>query len=185
MIDALACKMAHRIKSVVPEHPASVARLSYSLTFMLNAGFIILLSLLVSLLTGNTIEALAVLVSFAVLRQVSGGLHLKSGTLCVIASVVGVTLLSYTNIHHSLATPIITGISLVLVLFYAPSGIEKQTRIPPKYYPFLKALSITFVASNFLIASSVVAVTFFIQSLTLIPWFLMRGGEKNEEETNV
>ncbi|MGM0882571.1 MAG: accessory gene regulator ArgB-like protein [Bacillota bacterium] len=182
MIDSLALRMAEGIKNAVPDHPASVGRLKYSLTFILNAVFIITLAVMVSLVTHKVFEAATVLFAFGLLRQVSGGIHLKSGTLCVVVSVSGVTALSFFSFQDSILVNLLTGISVIIMLLFAPSGIENQTRIQKKYYPVLKVLAVLIVSSNFYIGSSIIACTFIVQAVTLI---LRREVKSNEEKTNV
>ncbi|MCC3376871.1 accessory gene regulator ArgB-like protein [Cohnella sp. REN36] len=180
MIDAVAWKIARGIKSAVPEHPSSVEVLKYAVSFVINTGSIILLSLLLSLFTGRVPEVLTVLVSYAILRQVSGGLHLKSGTLCVVVSTAGITLMSFADFGPA-AVAAANAVALLLAAVYAPSRIEGQTRIPKKYYPLLKAVSIIIVASNFLIGSPILAAAFLVQCLTLIRPF-RKGGEHSEKK---
>ena len=96
MISLLAEKIAKYIKIHIPDHPASVNVLKHSISFILNVLFVVSLSLLVSVFTQKTFEAGIILISFAMLRQVSGGIHLKSGVLCVILTTLGITIVSYT-----------------------------------------------------------------------------------------
>ncbi|WP_138751781.1 accessory gene regulator ArgB-like protein [Paenibacillus sinopodophylli] len=167
MIEAIASSIAVGIKKVVPEHPSSVAVLQYSLALILNGAFIIGLSLLLSIITGKTAEVAIILISFALLRQVSGGLHLKSGMSCVLVSTGVATVLSLVNLGQTI-TLTITAISMLLMLLLAPSNIEKQSRIPKRYYPILKAVSVVIVAVNLLIQSDVIALAFIAQGITLI-----------------
>lgn len=175
MIHSLANRIAIGIKRTAPDHPASVDVLRYSLATILNALFIIGFSLAISLFTGHIVSALIVLFSFALLRQVSGGIHLKDGTLCVIVSTAGVTVISFADFGHTL-TVTLTLISLLLTAAFAPSRIERQTRIKAKFYPLLKLIAILVISSNFLFGSTVLALTFFVQSSTLIR--SLKGGEK-------
>lgn len=172
MINIVSKRIASNIKSVVPEHPKSEQVLAYSISFLLNTISVILLTLLVSLFTGRIIEAVIVLFSFALLRQVSGGYHFESAWLCIVVSTVNVTLISYANFGYSTII-ILTCISLLIALIYAPSRISKQTRIPKKYYPMLKALSMLIISTSFIFGSPVLATSFFVQSLTLI--YIGRG----------
>lgn len=168
MIDAMATRMAKGIKRRAPDHPASVAVLKHSLAILINTVSIFVISLGIGAMTGRLKEAVIVLISFALLRMASGGIHLKSGTWCVIVTTGGVTLLS----HISFAAEWIkwvTAAALVLVAMLAPTDIHKQSRIPRKYYPLLKMISVLVVSCNFLIASPTVAVSFLTQALTLIP----------------
>jgi len=167
MIEAMAGSLAARIKRIVPEHPASEAVMKYSLSILINTVSIIGLSLLVSVATGRFYEALTVLIAFALLRQMSGGIHLKSGTLCVVVSAAGVTLLSYASFASGIVYGF-TGAAALLALIYAPSRIEKQSRIKPKYYPLLRGYSVLLISVNFLIGSPVIAASFLLQGLTLI-----------------
>jgi accessory gene regulator B len=166
MIDAVAAKLAAQIKRTVPDHPRSESVLAFSILFLLNTTLIIVLSLLISFFTGRIWETIEVLVSFAVLRQISGGYHFKSGTLCVLVSTIGAVLLSLTAFGTQTVL-VMNLISVALVLVYSPSRLE-GTRIPVRYYPLLKVLSFLIVCSNFIFQSPVLAASFLVQSLTLI-----------------
>ncbi|WP_405111728.1 accessory gene regulator B family protein [Paenibacillus sp. FSL K6-1217] len=167
MLEHMSGKLALRIKSVVPEHPASLAVLKFAIAIILNVLFIIGLTLAVSLLTGRTTEALLILISFALLRQVSGGVHLKSGMACVLYTATLFTLLSFIEVG-STAVLLMNGISLLIVLWLAPIGIERQTRIPRQHWPKLKVIAVILVAANVVAGSPVVAASFLAQSVSLI-----------------
>lgn len=79
-------KLANQIKRTVPDHPASIPVLKYVLALIINASMIIVLTLLASFFTGRTAEAVTILVAFALLRQMSGGIHLKTGMACVVVT---------------------------------------------------------------------------------------------------
>lgn len=175
MIYTLAHRIASSIKRAAPDHPASLEVLRYTLASILNAVFIIILSLTIALLTGKFVNALVVLVAFALLRQVSGGIHLKDGTLCVLVTTAGVTAVSYVQFGR----PLVIGMTiaaLILAVIFAPSRIERQTRIPAKFHPLLKLIAVLMISTNFILLSAVLATTFLIQSLTLIR--SLKGGEK-------
>lgn len=159
--------MASGIKNTVPDHPASHAVLKFAVTVVLNVVFIVGLTLVVSILTGRTSEAIQILISFALLRQISGGKHLKSGTACVLFTTTLFTLLSLIDVNSTVVM-IMNGVSLLIVLWLAPTGIERQTRIPQKHWPKLKIIATLLVAANFAIGSPVIAVSFLAQSLSLL-----------------
>jgi accessory gene regulator B len=162
--------MATGIKNKVPDHPASHAVLKFAIAVILNVTFIILLTLGASLFTHRTTEAVVILISFALLRQVSGGAHLRSGTMCVLFTTLLFTLLSYADFSEAYIQ-VMNVISLALVLWLAPIGIDRQTRIPKRYWPVLKVIAAVLTASNFIIGSPVMAVSFFAQSISLfIAW---------------
>lgn len=167
MIDTMAARLATGIKNVVPHHPASFAVLKFSLSVLLNVVFIVGITLIVSLFTGRITAAGLILVSFALLRQVSGGVHLKSGTACVLLTTTLFTLLSYVNVSVGYVQ-VMNVVSLVLVLMFAPIGIERQTRIPKRLYPLLKVIAALLVVTNMVVCSPAVAVSFVVQALTLL-----------------
>lgn len=166
MIDKISLNTARAIKRNAPDHPTSEAVLKYALEVVYNAVFIIGITLIISLWTGKTKEALLVMGAFALLRQLSGGLHLKSGIACVVVSSSLFTALSVINIGDS--SNLLNVISLILALVFAPSGIENQTRIPKKYFPLLKLMSAMFVIISMFINNPAVSLAVFVQSVTLI-----------------
>lgn len=167
MIDAVSRRIAARIKSAVPEHPRSEQVLAYSISFLLSNLSVVLLTLFISLLLGKFVEAAIALFSFAVLRQVSGGYHFKSAWLCIVISTAVVISITYANYGNSI-TILLTSISLLLALLYAPSRIDRQTRIPKKYFPLLRVLSVLIIFAGFLIGSSILTTAFFVQCLSLV-----------------
>ncbi|MFC3343745.1 accessory gene regulator B family protein [Paenibacillus abyssi] len=167
MIDAISNKIAVGIKSKVPEHPASVAVLQYSISLFINTASIIGFSIVVSIFTGRISEALVALISFAALRQVSGGIHLKSGMMCIFVSTAGITLISFAEFSSTI-TMLLNIAAFFLALLFAPSRIEKQTRINSKYFPLLKVISALMIVISFFIGYSVLAAALFTQTLTLI-----------------
>ncbi|MGG4504057.1 accessory gene regulator ArgB-like protein [Paenibacillus polymyxa] len=167
LIEALSLRMAQHIKSVVPDHPASVAVLKHALAITLNVVFIVGLTLGVSILIGRTREVLTIMVAFAFLRQMTGGLHLKSGMGCVAVSTLLFTGLSFIELDYNWTTGT-TIASMLVILIFAPAGIEKQTRIPPKYFPLLKVLALCVVGLNLYLSNPYIAISFFVQTLSLI-----------------
>ncbi|WNS45823.1 accessory gene regulator B family protein [Paenibacillus sp. MMS20-IR301] len=167
MLEALSGKLAAGIKNIVPEHPASYAVLKFAIAVVLNVVFIISLTVAVSFLTDKTGEAVQILISFALLRQVSGGVHLKSGTACILFTTALFTVLSFVNVSP-LFVLLMNMISLGLVLWLAPIGIERQTRIPRRHWPKLKVIAALMVVSNIFIGSPVIAASLLAQSVSLL-----------------
>ncbi len=167
MIDHLAQRAAEYIKSRSPEHPASIPVLRHALAIIINMVMIIVLTVVVTAAIGTLDRAIVMMITFVILRQITGGYHLRSGIWCVVVSTslfVGLTL-----IHVSETTILImTMISILLILWFAPSRIEKQSRIPVKYYPVLKVLGAVIVAINLLIGSEAIGLAVLAQSLLLI-----------------
>lgn len=173
MIEYFALRMAESIKKNVPDSPTSTAVMKFALSVIINAVMIIVLSLIISIVTGRITEVIIALLAFPLLRQASGGYHMKSGMKCVLFSTALITAISLVDLQykHILMMGLI---SLMLVGVYAPSNIEKQSRTPKKYYPLLKFVSLVIVALNLIIGSPVLASAFFAQSISLIR---LKGGE--------
>jgi accessory gene regulator B len=51
----------------------------------------------------------------------------------------------------------------------APANIRGYARMPEKYFPIMKVLSLLIIGSNYIWSSSLLAVVFFIQGILLLP----------------
>lgn len=177
MIEATAWKIATHFKSVVPHHPASVEVLNHALIILINFSAVVGLALIGSLFTGQTKEVILLLQCFAILRQLTGGLHLESSTWCAVATAAVATLLSVMPSNEAM-TIILTSFALLFVLNYAPAGIHEQTIIPERFYPILKIAGIILIASNYLVQSPWVAMAYFAQGIMLVAYSNLKGGER-------
>lgn len=173
IIDNISTQLATMLKQKVPEHRASIKVLKFSIAILINTLSIILLTFIISLFTGNTSAAMISLISFALLRQVSGGIHLNSGDKCVIVTTTMFTIMSLITLNQPMILTLGI-ISLILVLIFAPSSIEQQSRIPKKYYPLLKLVSFIVVLLSIQFTNSSITLAIFAQSVTLIN---LKGGE--------
>lgn len=167
MIDALALRIATGIKNANPEKTTSIDIMQFALIILINGFIIFFLSITVGIWTGKGIETVLFLLSFIGLRFTTGGFHLDSSMKCTIVSCIIAIGFPQLPVTASLV-PVFGVLSLLLILVFAPANIEGHTRIPPRYYPLLKALACLVVASNFFIQNPTLALGFFIQSLTLI-----------------
>lgn len=169
MISYISEKIAIQIKEQ-SNHESSVIVLKYALEKILNAVFILSLGVLCGWALGQIKEVLFVLMTFAILRIFSGGYHFSSGTTCVVVSVAVANIIPIVTPYTNEYTMLINIITVVLVAFLAPTkNIENKSNIPKKYYPLLKLISIIIVIINLVVVSSLLAVTFFIQAISLIP----------------
>lgn len=177
MIEAAAGRLAKHIKSVVPDHPTPEEDLNHSLIIIINFFTVVGLAMIGAIFTGQFKETLLLLQCFAILRQLTGGLHLESSTWCAVATAGAATALSLVTLNDSWVITLTAG-AAVLVALYAPSGIERQTIIPPRFFPILRVVGTLVVASNFWFNSSVAAIAFFVQALTLVAnEHFTKGGE--------
>ncbi|SLK21714.1 MULTISPECIES: accessory gene regulator B family protein [unclassified Paenibacillus] len=176
MIENAAGRVARHIKSVVPNHPVHEEDMQHTLIIIMNTAAVVLFTLIGVLFTGRGSEVIMLLKCFALLRLVSGGLHLESSMGCAIVTAGTATLLSTINANTTW-TISLTAISMLVVLIYAPSGIENQSRIPERFYPLLPVISFFIVASNLWFLSSMAAIAFFVQAMTLVinEHFMKRG----------
>ncbi|KIL42046.1 hypothetical protein SD70_02345 [Gordoniibacillus kamchatkensis] len=174
MIENAAHWLAARIKRANPEETTSVEIMRFSLIILINAISIFLFSSLVGFLTGKLVDTLIVFVLMCVLRFLSGGHHLSTPTGCIALSTIVVSLVPHIHIT-SMLVMVFNGISLLLILFLAPAGLEGHTRVPKEYYPLFKGISALMVLSNFWFRIDLFAIAFFIQALSLIPF--RKGGE--------
>lgn len=176
MVEKLAFRLAHWLKSEIPDHPYSEARLQFGFHLFLNMVLTLLAATVLGLLFGNYRETMQVLFAFGLLRMISGGFHFKSASVCIVVSAGVAALLPFVELSNFYIN-ILNIANMVLTIIYSPSRIEEQTRIPAKYFPLLKTGSTMLVASNFLFQSQLLAITWFIQALSLIR-LPAKGGER-------
>lgn len=170
MINKLSEQIALSIKRANPHDTKSVPVLKFGLIMIISTSMIIFTTSVVSFLLGTLKETWIVLISFALLRMFSGGFHFKSPELCIFTTIAGAIIVPFIIIPQSWLLPV-TGLTLLVLLFFAPCRIENQSRFfKPKHCLLLKALSILIVLTAYLVFNNLLlGVTFLIQALTLIP----------------
>lgn len=173
MIEVISQKIAVRIKEANPEHPASVEVLRYAMASVINITGTFVLAVLIGFLLGQTTDTILALAAFAILRSISGGYHLQSSIHCLVISAVVANIIPLISISDPVLV-ICTIISATLALFFAPSNIKRSSRIPARFYPLLKFLSMAIILCNLFLYSEVIACCFLLQSVLLIHL----GGEK-------
>lgn len=175
MIQKLSYSFAVHLKQIVPHHPASVPVIAYGISFVLNTSLIVGGTILIGLWTGRLPEVITAMIGFALLRRTSGGLHLKSGIMCIVVSTSLMTAISFASFDAQ-QTQALTLASAALAAVFAPSGIQHQSKLPAQMYPLLKIMSVIVIISNLAIGSATLAAAFLIQTMTLIH---AKGGESN------
>lgn len=171
MIEKWSEVMSIKIKNASPERTNSVAVLSYALSILLNFFFICFFLLLVGILTDSLKDSFIALTSFVILRFFSGGYHLRSLDLCVIVTTAIIAVIPHIPVNY-MAVYLLTLISIILTFCFAPNSTYENLTVPRKVL-LLKVSSVLIVSMNFVIGSPIVALSFFVQSLLLIP----KGGE--------
>ncbi|WP_239614962.1 accessory gene regulator B family protein [Cohnella mopanensis] len=169
MIDSIALKMAEAIKKAEPTKTASIEVMKFSLVVILHTALTVVFIVIIGIITNSLELTMIGLMSFIVLRFFSGGLHLKKAINCSIVSTILISVAPHIPLAPEL-TIIIIGISLLIALFLAPANIINHARIPKKYFPLLKLISVLLISSNFIFMSSTIAVAHLLQAITLIPY---------------
>lgn len=167
MIETLALRIAESIKRAEPDKTASVAVMQYALIGILNNLVTLLFLVIIGILTGALAETIFGLTMFALLRFFSGGLHLRSAMHCSIFSTLALSVAP----HIPMTREWVIGagiVTIVILAIFAPSNIQGHARIPEKYFPLLKIVSILIASTNFLMMSSAIAIVFLIQAITTI-----------------
>jgi accessory gene regulator B len=168
-VENVAESIAYWINHKNPES-SSIAVLRYALIALINQAIIVCIVLIITLITGDLLKGLLGITVMPILRHYSGGMHFKSNQICNIVTAIIILLSIYFPISYWYNGFILNIISLVILMIYAPSGIKKS-KLPKSKYPRLKWISILIVGSNLLFNSPMIAILFFIQSLTTITGF--------------
>lgn len=156
-----------------------LSRVKYSIKLLITNLLPVLLLILCVVITGGLGHYLKAIIAFCLLRQVSGGYHIKNAELCVVAS-TGIIyfIANYSYLFVGYDSLIKAG-SLILCLLFSPSGIKDSTRVDSKYHIAYKLISVLLIVSSYLINDITINLAFFVQSLLLIR---LKGGEKSYEK---
>jgi accessory gene regulator B len=153
MIDALASSLAGRLNQYTQNNNINTDVVRYRIAEMLHLIIIFSVSIIISLFTGKTFEVLVALISFALLRKLSGGFHLKTLEGCELFTITMVTVITLIHSNHIM---LINLVSIILLFVFSRKILS------------YKVISILLVSSNFFIHSEIVAISFLAQALTLI-----------------
>ncbi|WP_163860398.1 accessory gene regulator B family protein [Paenibacillus elgii] len=166
-IENIALKLAVKIDKYNEKYPVSIKQMQAVLTWYIHNFIILGSAVLAGIITDKLFQTLLTAGSIALLRALSGGAHAKTLERCILITMGALIVIPHFELSK-LMTSIVTGISLLLVLWFAPSNSE-----PPKFsnklHPFLKMLAAVLVSLNFFLNSSIIGLAFLIQSCSLIP----------------
>ncbi|QGQ97035.1 hypothetical protein EHS13_20170 [Paenibacillus psychroresistens] len=147
---------------------SSIPVLVLGISTMLNLIIMFSLVTIISLVTGDFIKGFIATIGFCGLRYFSGGLHIKSANVCNVISALIVLICIYLPIGYWYNINVLNAVSILLLAWNAPNGIKKS-KLPVKFYPALKLISILIVSSNFFIESPTLSMAFLLQSITTVP----------------
>lgn len=168
-VDKFSDYLASSIKRNNPDS-SSIVVLRYALNALINLIIIMFVVLVIASLTGAFFKASVAVIAFPLVRYFSGGLHLKSSTICNVISASLVLLSIYTPLEYWYNGFILNLLAIMLLLLFAPSGI-KRSKLPKSSYPILKGVSVAIVSTNLLFHSPVLSIVFLLQALTTVPVF--------------
>ncbi|MGF7032090.1 accessory gene regulator B [Paenibacillus mucilaginosus] len=166
-IDRTAMKLAVTIRNHDPE-ASSEKILFYSLSLLINTLTAVTSILLIAISTGHLTEGIIAILTFLIIRNVTGGFHLKSSWNCCLFTILLVTTPIFFHYPFWNLGGILNLLSLIIVFIKAPQGINNVSRIDPKYHRLLKFFAMLLIILNFFIESPLIATIFFLQSLTLL-----------------
>lgn len=174
IIESLSGKIADEIRRSDPDGATSRAEMVYALNFIFNFLFAVVIAVLLGALFGHVGETLVAFTAFATLRYFSAGFHLRSLDACALISALLFASIPFVYLSVP-AILIVTGISLLIALKWAPNVMEETTRDPASY-PRMKWISVILISSNLIFQSEIIALAFLVQTILIIPW---RGVSKH------
>lgn len=156
--------------NTIQDSKYTAEELEYGIKILLNNLLILVISLIISFLISDTYSWFIVVTNFILLRFFSGGVHFNSSEACIIVSTFLIVFIQIIGPYLTSYMLVLNVLSLLIVLFLAPSGIQDQINLKVKNIEIhFKFISLSLVLINFLIIeSSLASVTYFIQSLLLI-----------------
>jgi len=166
LLDRISTGLHNRMQDAGVEAP-SAAVIKYALSIIFNTVSASALALVVGIFTRSLADTAIVIVAFGSFRYVSGGYHLPSNVWCVVLSAAILATIPHIPVSQTVVY-VLTIISLIVTLLYAPSNYDKYARMPERFYPLLKGIAALFVASNFLMGSELLAITYIIQAGLLL-----------------
>ncbi|MBD8839409.1 accessory gene regulator B family protein [Paenibacillus sp. CFBP 13594] len=175
MIDEFSTRLSVRLVEKYPKEMPSLGITRYGIKFIISNVLPMLILLIIGLMFNLVSEIFICLISFSSLRMVSGGYHAKEPEICLLISTVTIVLIAKLGYIMSDYTMLLSLVSLILVLIYAPSNIENQTKILVEHFKYLKMISVLIIAIGFLTNNYLVISSLFVQSSLLIR---LKGGEK-------
>ncbi|GMX64491.1 hypothetical protein Elgi_37600 [Paenibacillus elgii] len=170
MLNKIACYTSSFLSNTIQDSRYTAEELEYGLKILLNNILILVISLIISFLLSDTYSWLIVTTNFILLRFFSGGVHFNSSEVCIIVSTFLIVFIQIIVPYITSYIPVLNIISLLIILWLAPSGIHDQINIKAKNIElYFKFISAALVLINFLIIeSNLASITYFIQSLLLI-----------------
>lgn len=175
MLESLSRNIARTLKKNNPDNEVDIEVLEYGIAMTMNQYGVILITITIGAIFGQLMESVLALVGLATIRSFSGGVHFSSLTACMIMTSLFCVIVPVIPLSKT-AVIILTMISILIFLFRAPNWFEEIT--VQKNGIIYKSLALLIVSCNLVLQSTILAIVFFVQALTILP----KGGVKDEKE---
>ncbi|WP_051235915.1 accessory gene regulator ArgB-like protein [Paenibacillus pinihumi] len=167
MIESLAEKLAVKIKKTNEQDTVSIAVMKYALIIVINFLIPYTSALIIGIISGKFSETALSVLALILVRAVSGGYHFQSSTVCSIVTMLVAAAPPHIPFPEGWNL-YITAISFVIFAIFAPANIKGYARMPEKYFPLMKVISLFIVGSNFIFQVPVFTMIFIVQALSLL-----------------
>ncbi|WP_322922082.1 accessory gene regulator ArgB-like protein [Paenibacillus campi] len=176
MISATSNRIANQLKRYDSDGRYDVEVLQWQIGIYLNYAATIVLTGIFAWLLNDLLAAVLSMLAFIFIRKFSGGVHLKSLTLCAFISAGIFTVIPLISIDNKTGL-LINLLNCFIFIWKAPNIFEELNK--SLIDPYRKIISFAIVASNLVIGSQVLALTFLVQAVLILPFW--RGGESYEK----
>lgn len=178
MLELLSQRIAIKLRKMDPEGTVSIPVMAHELGIRLNYATTIGLTALLGWASGELLLSLLSFILFVIMRKFSGGLHMESLTACAIISALIFSMIPQIQLDQTVVF-IFTGIATIIYSIYAPNF---TTECVPSTSPRLcKIITVTLCLTNIFVGSSVLALTFLVQAILILP-IIQKGAINHEIE---
>jgi accessory gene regulator B len=154
-------------------------KLYYGLQIIVNFVIVTIALLILSVTLGVFIKALYLFIATLLLRQFSGGIHLKTSEACAVASVL--ILLVIVLLPRFEWIIWMDVVSVAMIGLFAPATFKVSKERRPKPYYIMKSVSVLIVLLNMLVIKDFyISLIYLIQSVSVV-WEHYRLKIKYEE----
>lgn len=175
VLESLSRNIARTLKKNNPDSEVDVEVLEYGIAMTMNQYGVMLITIVIGAIFGQLMESVLALVALATIRSFSGGVHFSSLTVCMIITSLFCVIVPVIPLSNT-AVVILTMISTLIVILRAPNWFEEIA--VQKDGVICKSMAVLIVSSNLVLQSTILAIVFFVQALTILP----KGGVKGEKE---
>ncbi|RDU24636.1 accessory gene regulator ArgB-like protein [Anaerosacchariphilus polymeriproducens] len=144
----LALKLTKWMNRFYPREECEQVVIAYGIEVFIDNIFKLIVYMFIAIYLGIVKESILMLLLFAILRKLAGGMHFDKNIVCFLVTgifIVGGAYLSKIISINYIISSIVLLISGLILLKYAPSGTKKNPVVPEKMKPLKIKTVITFV----------------------------------------